>query len=94
MKGKLFTAIGESNNTINLTFYSDGTAEFVFPQYNVSETANWTYENGTLVLKVGETETGRGTLENGEISFTYSYSASSALNQPYTITAEQVALLG
>ena len=71
-----------------MTLSADGTYQFDFAAYSISEKGTYTYENGILTLtdKNGKTSVGEG----DPIKLHYTYSDSDQLNGDYTIPADML----
>ncbi len=73
------------NDTITFNVYADGTYFFAYADYNVTETGTYTWDRLTKTFTITDplgAET-VATVDGDVISFTYFYSASTALNQAY-----------
>ncbi|MCD8040331.1 MAG: hypothetical protein LUF82_02315 [Clostridia bacterium] len=81
---------GSGNSAIYLTLYTDGTYEFGFTTYGVTESGTWTYTNGTLAFTSSGTTTITVTEADGTISAYYDYMGAGQLTQTFTGSASDI----
>ena len=81
---------GSGNTAISLKFYDNGSYEFGFATYSLTDYGTWSYEGGTLVVTRASGEQFTATITGDEISLYYNYGG--GLDQ--TFTGSLSALLG
>ena len=81
---------GSGNTAISLKFYDNGSYEFGFATYSLTDYGTWSYEDGALVVTRASGEQFTATITGDEISLYYNYGG--GLDQ--TFTGSLSALLG
>ena len=81
---------GSGNTAISLKFYDNGSYEFGFATYSLTDYGTWSYEGGTLAVTRASGEQFTATVTGDEISLYYNYGG--GLDQ--TFTGSLSALLG
>ncbi len=81
---------GSGNTAISLKFYDNGSYEFGFATYSLTDYGTWSYEGGTLAVTRASGEQFTATITGDEISLYYNYGG--GLDQ--TFTGSLSALLG
>lgn len=73
----------QKNASITFTLYDNGMYAFAWPEQGVKEFGTWSYEDGAFAVTDPLGQQTVATISGDEISFTYNYSQTSALNQAY-----------
>ena len=73
----------QKNASITFTLYDNGMYAFAWPEQGVKEFGTWSYEGGAFAVTDPLGQQTAATISGDTISFTYNYSLTSQLNQPY-----------
>ena len=73
---------GSGNTAISLKFYDNGSYEFGFATYSLTDYGTWSYEGGTLAVTRASGEQFTATVTGDEISLYYNYGG--GLDQTFT----------